>query len=415
MATLTKEKNGSWNIRFVDDHGNRQSVFLKSRYTEQSANDLKRTIETIIFCRDNHQQPDKRVMTYLETAPPDILKRLEKAGLIAQTKIRTLAQLWDAFEVEYVDTLKDNTKRIYGQTRSKFFLFFKSGDSIDKVTKQSLSEWKAFLKKTYSTATVSIDIAKVKRLLNWATDEKDLFVKSPGKGVKKESCVQKDRMRFITMADYESLLAACTTQEQRTILTLARIGGLRIPSEITTLTWDDVNWEKHRLWIKSPKTEHHEDKKGRWVPLWEPIRRELEALYFVDDADGKDDRVFKNRGATSNLRTRFEKIQKRAGLTPIPKFFTNCRSTRSTEVYNEYGALKESMWIGHSTKIAERHYLQLRDEDYVAAAGKSGAKVALDESNLNAPCSQKCYACSQNTGAPTPVESSIPQETPMMR
>ena len=87
----------------------------------------------------------------------------------------------------------------------------------------------------------------------------------------------------------------------------------------------------------------------------------------------------------TKLWTRFEKIQKLAGLVPIDKFFTNCRSSRSTEVYNEYGALKESLWIGHSTKVAERHYLQLRDEDYIAAvsqklSAESSAQGAQNES-----------------------------------
>ena len=176
------------------------------------------------------------------------------------------------------------------------------------------------------------------------------------------------------------MLAACTTQEQRTILTLARIGGLR-SSEIFGLKWADVRWNINLLWTKSPKTEHHENKKGRFVPLWEPIRKELEAFYFCDDADGTDDRVFKNRNAMSNLRTRFDKIRIRAGLLPILKFFTNCRASRSTEVFTKYGPILESKWIGHSTGVAMRYYAQVRDVDIESAMREFAATAPKVPSN----------------------------------
>ena len=398
MATLERKDKG-YRIKF-SLNGVRASLFLGSKYKPKTAAELKEIIKTLIACRDNNQQPDKRVVAYLATAPPEIRDKLEKTGLIAQAKIQTLGQLWDAFEAEHLGSLKDSTKRIYGQTRSKFFMlfekdgqidkvaFFKESDLISKVTKTTLLEWKTRLAKTYAKATITITVAQTKCLFNWATDEKDLFVKSPTKGVKKESSVNKDRTFEVKMADYEKILAACRTQEQRAILTLARIGGLRIPSEMANLKWDDITWpspdngEIGRIWIKSPKTEHHEGQEGRFVPLWPQIHKELEALYFADDADGSDDRVFRNREATSNLRTRFEKIQIRAGIVPIVKFFTNCRASRSTEVFDKYGAICESAWIGHSQAVARRHYYVVKDADYRAATlefGSSSSNSPRDE------------------------------------
>ena len=363
MATLTRDKKDSWNIRFVDEHGNRQSVFLKRNYTKQSANDLKRIIETLIVCRDNNQIPDKRVFAYLETAPPEIRAKLEKVGLITQSTIRTCGELWNAFEADDRG-IKESTKRNYQTVRNRFFKFYKESDPIEKLSKESLLNWKKHLAKKYAEATISNIIAKVKCILNWATNEKNLFVRSPGTGVKKGSYINKDRAFFVTMTDYQKLLTECRTQEQRAILTLARIGGLRIPSEIAHMTWADVQWDSSRIWVHSPKTEKHTGRDNRFVPLWEPIRQELEALYFADEPDGKDDRVFRNRNPSSNLRTRFEKIQIRAGFVPIDKFFTNCRASRSTEVFEKYGAFLESQWIGHTQAVAMRHYYQVRDADF---------------------------------------------------
>ena len=365
MATHTNKRGGQ-EIKFTID-GSRRSMFLGAKYSDATRNELKEIIKKLIICRDNHQLPDKRVFTYLETCSQEIRAKLEKVGLITQSNIRTCGQLWDAFEAADRD-IKESTKRNYKTVRGQFFQFFKGNDPIENLTKESLLTWRKFLMdRKYATASVSNAIGKTKCLLNWATNEKKLFTKSPGVGVKRGSYVNKDRAFFIPMADYYKILAACRTQEQRAILTLARIGGLRIPSEIANLTWSDILWEIGKIWIKSPKTEHHEGKAGRFVPLWEPIRKELEALYFADEPDGKDDRIFRNRSATSNLRTRFDRIQIWAGILPIAKFFTNCRASRSTEVFERYGAIKEEQWIGHTEAVARRHYHQVPEADFKAA------------------------------------------------
>ncbi len=42
--------------------------------------------------------------------------------------------------------------------------------------------------------------------------------------------------------------------------------------------------------------------------------------------------------------------------------------TRSNEVYNRWGAFKESQWIGHSGRVRADHYLMIQDADYQEAA-----------------------------------------------
>jgi len=49
--------------------------------------------------------------------------------------------------------------------------------------------------------------------------------------------------------------------------------------------------------------------------------------------------------------------------SPIDSFFTNCRSSRSTDVDAKYDARLESKWIWHSEAIARHHYHQVRDID----------------------------------------------------
>lgn len=42
--------------------------------------------------------------------------------------------------------------------------------------------------------------------------------------------------------------------------------------------------------------------------------------------------------------------------------------TRSNEVYNRWGAFKESQWIGHSSRGRADHYLMLTESDYLEAS-----------------------------------------------
>ena len=121
--------------------------------------------------------------------------------------------------------VKASTKRIHNQARKGFFDFFEESGLLEKLTKESLQSWKKHLAKRYATNTVSMYVARTKCVLAWATDEKDLFVKNPMKGIKKESFIDDEKKYHVTMTEYEKMLMACTTQEQRTILALARIGG----------------------------------------------------------------------------------------------------------------------------------------------------------------------------------------------
>jgi len=176
MATIYTRDKGH-GISFTVD-GKRKTLVLGAKFTKEMANELKKIIEMIIFCRDNHQPSDKRVMTYLKTAPPEIQAKLEKVGLIKQPKIQTLGQMWDAFELEDRD-VKERTKERYKTARNQFFQFFKESTPLTDLSRDALMDWRKHLvKKKYAEGSIVFYISRVKAVLNWATDVKDLFTKS---------------------------------------------------------------------------------------------------------------------------------------------------------------------------------------------------------------------------------------------
>jgi hypothetical protein len=76
-----------------------------------------------------------------------------------------------------------------------------------------------------------------------------------------------------------------------------------------------------------------------------------------------------------------ERIIRRAELEPWVKPFQNCRSTRETELAEEYPIHVVCAWIGNTQAVAAKHYLQVRDEDFERAAGRDADSDALPAQN----------------------------------
>lgn len=81
---------------------------------------------------------------------------------------------------------------------------------------------------------------------------------------------------FVKREEAERILAACPTGEWQLLFALARYGGLRCPSEHLALRWSDIDWTRDQMEVRSPKTEHHEGKDCRTVPLFPELGPYLE-------------------------------------------------------------------------------------------------------------------------------------------
>ncbi|MDB4413501.1 site-specific integrase [Pirellulaceae bacterium] len=164
------------------------------------------------------------------------------------------------------------------------------------------------------------------------------------------------------------------------ILALARFGGLRVPSEVHELTWDDINFDEKKIMVRSPKTEHHEGKESRVMPMFPEIEQAINELREQPSTEGKTFVINQHRG--DNLRTRFLKIIKRAGVKEWPKQFQNLRSTRETELANTYPIHVVCRWLGNSPSVAMKHYLQMTDEHFEKALENPTRKAAQSTTEL---------------------------------
>ena len=176
-----------------------------------------------------------------------------------------------------------------------------------------------------------------------------------------------ERFYFVSRADSQKVLDACPDAQWRLLFALSRFGGLRCPSEHLGLRWSDIDLANARMVVHSPKTEHHRGKASRVVPIFPELRPYLEDAEQLAAA-GDEWVITRYRTITAAMGYQFRQIIARAGLTPWPKLFQNLRSTRQTELAEEFPAHVVCAWIGNSEAVAREHYLQVTDEHFAKAA-----------------------------------------------
>jgi integrase len=167
------------------------------------------------------------------------------------------------------------------------------------------------------------------------------------------------------------------------------------------LTWVDVDWGRNRFHVHSPKTEHHADAGERWVPIFPELRPFLEEAFELAEP-GVVHVVNRYRAANQNLRTQLMRIIARAGVKPWPRLFHNLRASRQTELASVYPIHVVCAWLGNSALIAQKHYLQVTEDDFRRATETGGA-------NSDALSAQK--AAQQ----PAACFRSLSQETPQLQ
>lgn len=115
-----------------------------------------------------------------------------------------------------------------------------------------------------------------------------------------------------------------------------------------------IDWDRGRITVHSPKTEHHEGGATRQIPIFPELREPLESVYFAALETGElpEYVITRYRDRNANLRTQLERIIRRAGLKPWPKLFQNLRSTRETELTEKYPIQVVCEWIGNSAAVA---------------------------------------------------------------
>ena len=202
------------------------------------------------------------------------------------------------------------------------------------------------------------------------------------------------------METIQDILDACPSIEWRLLVALARLAGLRCPSEIGAVTWADVNWGKGRLTVLAKKTEHHGGSHAvRIVPSCPELRKIL-ADAFEQAEPGATSIVPMAARNGVKLRTHLERIITKAGHETWPRLFQNLRASCETDWVEWYPAHAVAKWLGHSPKVAAEHYLMSREHHFEDVVG--GGKRSDGNAGQGSPgdCDANCDAITTRIATP---------------
>ncbi len=381
MASIGKDPGGRKRILFVAPNGKRRTIRL-GKLSVRAAEGVKFRIEHLLAAKIAGHAIEADTAAWVASLEPKLGGKLAVAGLVDSPESKreiTLAEHLQSYFDKRTD-VKPATAINWRHTKRNLLSFFGPERPLASITAGDAKDFERWLgtsaarEMRYSEADAGEGLAentRRKRICNakqFFQDAVDREIITRNPFIKLKGAVGQNRKRdyFLTSEDAQKVLDTCPNAQWRLIFALSRFGGLRCPSEHLALTWEDIDWAANRFTVHSPKTEHHEGGDSRVTPLFPELRPHMEAVF--DEAEpGTKYVITQYRDAGQNLRTQFQRIIKRAGLSPWPKLFQNLRASRATELASEHPAHVAAAWLGHSTLIASKHYWQITDADFEKA------------------------------------------------
>lgn len=387
MASLSKLKSGSFSIQFYDGDKKRKTIYI-GKLRDRDAEAFRRHVEHLNTAIQNGQQPPKETAAWVAGVGPAVREKLAKAGLVEPDRRLTFGEFLAGWlDGKKAAGFKPTSLIAWGQTVTALTNLL--GDKrLDALTHADGERFRDHMRdQKYRATTVHKRMTHAKGMMEDAVRLGHID-KNPFKHVKTRQGDPSERRAYVRVADVQRVIDHMPNVWWRLLVALARYGGLRVPSEPFALTWGDVDWERERLTIPSPKTEG-QGKPHRTIPLFPLLKPHLEAAF--DAAAEGDVFVFPEefrRRATGergfngcNLRTTFGKCIRKAGVDPWPRMWHSLRASCESDLAQSFPLAVVCKWLGNTVSVALRHYVDPTDAAFENAktwepgAAKSAAKA----------------------------------------
>lgn len=383
MASIINDPNGRRRIQFVDPDGSRKTIRL-GKTDRKSAEAICRHVEALLAARLGGQPAPRDTAAWLSQVGASLKEKLATAGLIEAPRRTNLGEFLKNFVLNRKD-VKPATLEVWQQPCRNLTDYFGAEKPLNSITAGDAEQFKAaLLTQNLALATVAKRLTFARTFLHTARKHK-LIDENPFSEVKIPTANASARQSFVTREVVQRLMSVANPT-WRTIIALSRFGGLRCPSEVLSLEWRHVDWDRGRITVPSPKTDRYDGKGSSTIPLFPELRAYLQEAFELTEPGQTHviggNHLAKANGPTGwkscNLRTSFSKLVRRAGLELWPRLFHNLRSSRETELLDAHPLHVVAKWMGHDARISLKHYAQTTDEHFERALGgaKSGALEA---------------------------------------
>ena len=364
MASITKDATGKRRIQFVAPDGTRKTIYL-GKTSNRVAEAIKVRVERIAAAKESHSGLDRETAKWVADLDEKLARKLVRVGLIDSPEHKAMPTLeahLDRYLARRTD-VKESTLTHWRQASRSLIEFFEGDRPLDTITAGDARDFERWLgtsgarKNSYAGQSKATNVLARNTIRKRCGDAKQFFAdavqreiipRNPFEGISCTVSGNPERSHFVDRDAIKKVIDACSDYEWRLLIALARFGGLRCPSETLELRWGDIDWEKGRMTVRSKKTEHHEGKASREVPIFPELRPFLEEAWEQAEA-GQEYVITRYRGNV-NLRTQLQKIIKRAGVAPWREVVAElacqqghraCRSVSWTRCVSLPGALRK--------------------------------------------------------------------------
>ncbi len=390
MASIVNDPNGRRRILFVGPDTKRRTIRL-GKTDRKSAESICRHVETLLGAKIGGQPVPRDTAGWLAAIGDALRDKLAAVGLIeAREPVHavTVGALVEEYKTARTD-VKAGTAVNLDQSGKALLKFFGADKPVRAVTEADAENfYRKQLANGLALNTARRHTGRAKQYFAYAL-RKRIIAANPFDGVKTATGGNPDRQEYVSGATIRTVLDACPSVEWRLIVALSRYAGLRCPSEHLGLTWGDILWDKNRFVVRSPKTENT-GKAQRVVPIFPELYPYLRDAFEAAEP-GRVHIIARNRsddgmgnGLTTNWRTQFLRILRRAGLKPWPRLFHGLRAACQTDLANMFPAHVVCGWLGNSLAVAREHYLQTTEDHYQKAAQNPAHRGAQNAAQTGA-------------------------------
>jgi len=274
MASISTDSAGSRRIQFTNVDGVRKTIRLGKvslRKTEEWVRHVEQLTEAVRFT----QNAEPATLAWAEKLSDELYEKLVSVSLMPsrETHVSTLRPFIDAF-IDARNDVKLSTKEVWKLAGNTLVAYFGADRKLATVTEVDAETFKQNLIGLQLAPSTIHKRLQVSRTIFSQAVKRKLVSRNPFAEVSHSAIIPEERKYFVNREVIETLLNHCDLT-WKSIVAIARYGGLRTPSETLSLRWRDIQWTDKTILVTSPKTEHHPNGASRLMPLFPELARVL--------------------------------------------------------------------------------------------------------------------------------------------
>lgn len=258
MASIAREKNGNRRILFVAPDGKRPTIRL-GKVSQRTAEGVKYRVEQLLEALHYKHPVEGELAQWVADLEPRMAKKLAAVGLIAKPETKTTATL-GPFLQTWLAARKGDYKPAslisWGQVIKAFTKFLGEDCPLENVTPAKAEAFRQSMLAGGLRPTTKHKRLQHARMFFAHAKRQGLVDANPFEFVRHRPGDASERRAYVPAADVLRAIEHAPNGTWKLLIALSRFAGLRVPSEALSLRWQDVDWDRGRLTVPSPKTQH---------------------------------------------------------------------------------------------------------------------------------------------------------------